>query len=198
MTKRLLTLVVLVSLVAIFALSLSARVMPPDPRLERINTMFRYPVMSIGSDLQSTPGAPARPARLGGSLAIPNSRGSLVAQTWRDWQGNANQNRWVAVTAPSSSFGAGVQFSYISKASSNAADRNRWGWNAYDGIAGAYVKPGGSVVVQDNSPGSVEAGSYPKIMINPSNGQGIIGSYVFPDHKLLPNFQHHSNKNLLL
>ena len=189
MTKRLLTLVVLVSLVAIFALSLSARVMPPDPRLERINTMFRYPVMSIGSDLQSTPGAPARPARLGGSLAIPNSRGSLVAQTWRDWQGNANQNRWVAVTAPSSSFGAGVQFSYISKASSNAADSNRWGWNAYDGIAGAYVKPGGSVVVQDNSPGSVEAGSYPKIMINPSNGQGIIGSYVFPDQANNSNYE---------
>ena len=182
MTKKLLLWLVLVSVVAIFALSVSARVTPPDPRLERINVLFRKPVMQLLDE--SRPAATsqtARPARLGAAQSLTNSRGALVGQSWMDWQSNSAINRIVAVTEPGSSFGAGVQFSYIAKASGVDADYERWGWNAYDGIAGAFVAPGGSVVVQDNSPGSPERGMYPKIMINPSNGQGIIGSYNYPD-----------------
>ena len=190
MTKKLSVLIVLVSVLAVFALSVNARVMPPDPRLERINDLFRHPVMQLADDAHPAGSdQAARPARLGSALSVPNSRGALVAQTWRDWHANAGINRVVAVTEPGSSFGAGVQFAYIAKASAAASDFARWGWNAYDGIAGAFVKPGGSVVVQDNSPGSPEAGSYPKILTNPSNGQGIIGSYDFPDDVNSPNHE---------
>ncbi len=187
MTKKLLTLIVLVSVLAVFALTVSARVVPPDPRIEKINQFGHAFVPKTAPEIQQSGSAVAPRGRLSGAAVITNSRGALVAQTWRDYQTNTNIGRWVAVTEPASSFGAGVQFTYMAKASAAATDLNRWGWNAYDGISGAFVKPGGSVIVQDNSPGSPEAGSYPKIVINPSNGQGVVGSYNFPDINNSPN-----------
>ncbi len=190
MIRKFSYLIVLVSVLLPFALSVQARVLAPDPRLERINELFRYPRMGLADDIHPAASTQAaRPARLGSALVIPNSRGALVAQTWRDWQANAGINRTIAVTEPGSSFGAGVQFAYIALASAAPSEFARWGWNAYDGVAGAFIKPGGSTVVQDNSPGSVEAGSYPKIFVNPSNGQGVIGSYDFTDASNNPNYQ---------
>lgn len=192
MTKKLLTLIVLVAVLAIFALSVSARVAPPDPRLQRVNEMFRHPAPAVPHSDAEPAGvaAPARPARLGGAVALPpNSRGALVAQTWRDYFTNANMGRQIAVTEPTASYGAGVQFAMIFKKSGAATDYNRWMWNGYDGLAGGFVSPGGAIVVQDNSPGSPEQGSYPRIMTNPATGQGIIGAYNFPDAANSPNYQ---------
>lgn len=187
----------LVLVAVIFALNASARVSPPDPRLERINELFRRPVLQTpGGGIPAGSSQTARPARLGAALSAPNSRGGLVAQTWQDWQANANQNRWVAVTEPQSSFGAGVQFVYEYKASGAPTDLVRWNWNGFDGISGIFVKLGpcnllgnACSIVQEDSPGSAEAGYYPKVVTNPSNGQGVVGGYDLIDQLNAPNHQ---------
>ena len=113
-----------------------------------------------------------------------NSRGALVAQTWRDWMANSTMGRTIAINPVGSGL-PGVQFSYMVKASANSVDRNRWGWAAYDAISGQFVPVGGKTIVQSDTANSPESGSYPKIAVN-STGHAVIGGYDFPNQVLSP------------
>ncbi len=113
-----------------------------------------------------------------------DSRGALVAQTWRDWLANSTMGKTVAVN-PAGSGQAGVQFSYMAKASANAVDRTRWGWAAYNASTGQFVPVGGKVIVQSDTANSPESGSYPKISVS-SSGQAFVTAYDIPNQVSAP------------
>ncbi len=109
----------------------------------------------------------------------PESRGALVAQTWRDWQENSTIGRLVAVNPPSAGTPA-VHFvwTHTNSGAYALAARSKWVWaySMYDGATGSFPLPGG-VTVQDLSDASSERGDYPKVVVDPANGAAIIGGF---------------------
>lgn len=182
MTKKWFSIVVLlVVLVGMLAITADAKLRPSDPRIEKARLFQRSLALDDGRGEMIAAARGYQSSSLGSAQPAVDSRGALVAQTWRDWMANSSIGRTVDFNRPSSGF-AGVQFSYMEKASAATADRTRWGWAAYEAVTpgGSFVPAGGKVIVQDDSPGSVEAGSYPKIYVD-ATGTAIVGSYDFPD-----------------
>ncbi len=188
MTKKWFSIVVLlVVLVGMLAITADAKLRPSDPRIEKARIFQRSLALDDGLGEAIAGARGYQTSSLGAAQPAVDSRGALVAQTWRDWMANAAIGRTVDHNPPASLF-PGVQFAYMEKASAAASDRTRWGWAAYEAVTagGSYVPAGGKVVVQSDAPGSVEAGSYPKIYVD-QTGTALFGSYDFPDQASLPN-----------
>ena len=182
MTKKWFSIVVLlVVLVGMLAVTADAKLRPSDPRIEKARLFQRSLALEDGRGQMVAAARGYQTSSLGAAQPAVDSRGALVAQTWRDWMSNSSIGRTVDFNPPASGFPA-VQFSYMEKASASASDLTRWGWAAFEAATagGSFVPPGGKVIVQSNLGGSVEAGSYPKIAVD-ATGTAFVGSYDFPD-----------------
>jgi hypothetical protein len=186
MTKKWFSIVVLLLvLVGMLAVTADAKLRPGDPRIEKARLFKTSLALEDGRGEMVAAARGFQTSSLGSAQPAVDSRGALIAQTWRDWQSNSSIGRTVDVNRPGAPDPA-VQFSYMEKASAAAADLSRWGWASYEATSGTFVPPGGKVVVQSDAPGSVQAGSYPKIAID-ATGTAFMGSYDFPDQAALPN-----------
>ncbi len=112
-----------------------------------------------------------------GNLLAVDSRGTLVAQTWRDQQSFGSIGRTVAVTPPISGKAA-VQFVYMEKASASAAHTPLWAWTAYDASVGAFIAPGGRKIGQcaDTASSCTHYGLYPQITVDSSGIAYVSGN----------------------
>ncbi|PWB71507.1 hypothetical protein C3F09_07780, partial [candidate division GN15 bacterium] len=181
MIKRLLWVtLVLTVLSSVLAVTVGASVRPVDPRLQEAKR-FDVRVSETGSvDLAQPRPAPA--ASVG--VVKPNvvdSRGALVAQTWRDWQSFINSQNNIAinpVTSPASD--AGVHMAFTARGASGTM--NRFGYAAYDPTNGTYPFPGGTIIVNDNSPTSAELGEQPRVMVYPATGEAIVAGIDMTDY----------------
>ncbi len=182
MTKKWFSVVVLLFvLVGLLAVTVDAKRVPTDPRIEKARLMKKHMLLDDETRLQNA-------GRANGTIALgsasPNvdSKGVLVANTWDEWQANSTIGRNVDFNPPASGLPA-VQFSYMSLSSATANDQ--WGWASYEAVSATYVPPGGKVIVQNSNPGSVEAGRYPKIAVG-ADGIAYVGAYTWPDFAAAP------------
>ncbi len=106
-----------------------------------------------------------------------DSRGTLVADTWRDQQSFGSIGRTIAVTPPISGKAA-VQFVYMEKASGSAAHTPLWAWLAYDASVGAFIAPGGRKIGQcaDTASSCTHYGLYPQITVDPTGIAYVSGN----------------------
>ncbi len=178
-----------VSVVALTATTVLATNRPDNPNLKK-NPDTKLTATLDRGDTEATS---ARTRSLASAGAAVDSRGALVAQTWRDWQNNSSIGRTVDFNPPASLL-PGVQFSFMSKLSSATSDRTHWGWAAFEAVTpgGSFVPPGGLDVQCGSSlvplpPGSCTnmAGSYPKIAVDQS-GTAYLGGQEYPDLGLDP------------
>jgi len=125
--------------------------------------------------------------------SAPDSRGALVAQTWRDWQDNGTIGRLVAVNPPSAGRPA-VHFVWSHADAGyyavNAHAKWVWAYNAFDGISGTLLSPGG-VTVQDLSSASSERGDFPKVVVDPATGAAIVGGIDWVDRSQAADWRYH-------
>ncbi|MFZ1683597.1 MAG: hypothetical protein WAU88_05630, partial [Candidatus Zixiibacteriota bacterium] len=187
MTRRLL--VVLASFPLVFALTASSILSATQvtPHKNRLTAEQARTTMALDTGVSRVDSPPRTATRSLGAVSPQiNSRGYLVVQTWRDYLSNANMGRTVAVNPPGNSYGSAVQFTVPYKAGPYAADRTKWAWYAYDAVTGMFTSS--IPIVQDPDPTSKEAGTNPRIVINPSSGKAIIGGQDFPDQQADPNY----------
>ncbi len=180
-----------ISVVALTAISVFATNRPDNPDLKKTSDTKLTAVLDRGE----ASGNATRTRSLASAGVAVDSRGALVAQTWRDWQSNSSIGRTVDFNPPASTF-PGVQFSFMSKLSAVTADRTHWGWASYEAVTpgGSFVPPGG-LDVQCGSqivplpPGSCSnmAGSYPRLAVDQS-GTAFLAGAEYPDLGLDPNF----------
>ena len=112
-------------------------------------------------------------------LQSTDSRGALIAQTWRDWQGEAGTRRMVAINPVSPGASAGVHFTHMTRATASGYDR--WSYACFDPLSNSFPFPGGTVIVQDNGLSSTEAGYYPSLIVDPDGGKAIVAGFDYPD-----------------
>ncbi|PWB68851.1 hypothetical protein C3F09_10940, partial [candidate division GN15 bacterium] len=180
MRKFLNVTIVLAAVLSVLAATVGASVRPVDPRLQQAER-FSTHVGFTGSESNLPDRAPST-ASVG--VANPNvvdSRGALIAQTWRDWQAHINAGNSVAINPKITPAGpAGVHFVYTLR--ENSGTMNRFGYSAYDPTTGTYPLPGGTIIVNDASPTSAELGEYPRVTVYPATGQAIVSGVDMTDY----------------
>lgn len=175
-----------VGLIALTAVSIESANRPNDPR----TTKPSEPKITAILDADNATVNQTTTRSLATAAATVDSRGALVAQTWRDWQSNSSIGRTVDFNSPASSLPA-VQFTYMYKASAMTVDRTHWGWAAYEAVSGGFVPPGGFDVqcrFDPPPPGFCQnmTGSYPKIAVD-ATGRALLGGREQPDVAADPN-----------
>ncbi|MBK7141008.1 MAG: hypothetical protein IPH75_02865 [bacterium] len=179
--------VLTIQIVALTAITVQSANRPDNPDLKKQPVTKPTVVLDQGNGAADA----VRTRSLVSINAAVDSRGALVAQTWRDWQANSTIGRTVDFTPPSSGLPA-VQFAFIYKASTATLDRNHWGWGAFEAVSpgGSFVPPGGLDIHcgSDSPPGSCSnvAGVYPKIAVD-QEGAAYLAGYEFPDIGTNPN-----------
>ena len=168
------------AVILILAIIAGAAVRPTDSRLqqaERFSTRINDKGMESMSSSRSPNVLPVGSA----NPTATDSRGALIAQTWRDWQAHINAGNNVAtnpVTTPASP--SGVHFTFTMRG--NTATMNRFGYSAYDPTSGTFPIPGGKVIVNDDSPTSAELGQYPRVTVYPATGSAIVTGQDMTDY----------------
>src|SRR5512138_358086 len=171
---------VVIALACALAITAQSAVRPTDPRLQDAER-FNLRVSETGEP-QTLPAD--RPTILPVGAAAPNavdSRGALVAQTWRDWQSFINSHNNIAinpVTSPASP--AGVHMTFTARG--NSGTMNRFGYSGYDPSTGTFPFPGGTIIVNDNSPTSAELGEQPRVAVYPATGAAIVSGIDMTDY----------------
>jgi hypothetical protein len=171
---------VVIALACLLAITALSAVRPTDPRLEDAKR-FSLRVSETGSEQPLQNDRPVVLPVGATNPAVVDSRGALIAQTWRDWQTHINAQNHVATNPVLSPAGpAGVHFVYTVRG--NTATMNRWGYSAYDPGTGTFPIPGGKIIVNDDSPTSAELGEMPRVMVYPATGAAIVSGIDMTDY----------------
>lgn len=159
-----------------------AAVRPADPRLEQAAQFdIHLSLSDEGEKAGSVRANSSMPVGAGVQPGQFDSRGALIAQTYRDWQAHINAGNMVAINPPRVPAGpAGVHFVFTWRSSSSTM--NAWGYAAYDPFSGTFPFPGGERIVQNTGGTWTEIGQYPRVVVEPLTGKAIVSGQDNPDY----------------